>query len=326
MMHRQRTVYDDAWEVIESGLLSASRMIRNPHEFRQVAEAALDVFEFRRQEAHLHPADAQAADTKEPDATDGTLPLDPWSGGLWPILPPLSGRVPDLRRSRDAVLTTVNHEFRTPLNGILGSLEGLKEELQEGEQRTAVEGALSAAKRLSQTLLCILRLSEIESGRIIPEMRPCNISTVLAKVTAQYAPRAEAKGIAIVAGDADTPCVISTDPGHLAEALGHIMDNAVKFSTRGSIRTSIRVMERDQTRMRDAEIVITDEGIGISAAKIGIVQQPFRQASEGYTRLYEGAGLGLTIARRLVELMHGSLRIETTEGKGTTIVVSFPAE
>jgi len=104
------------------------------------------------------------------------------------------------------------------------------------------------------------------------------------------------------------------------------MDNAVKFSGGGSIRTAIRRVDRGRTKERTVRIVITDEGIGIPVGQIGVVQQPFRQASEGYTRLYEGTGIGLTIAKRLVELMRGTLDMESIEGKGTTIVVSFPMD
>ena len=326
MIDRQRSVYDEAWDMIESGYVSAARIIRDRTELRQIAEGALDVFEFRRQVSPLPPIHTQAGSMNARDDADRWPAPDARGPGPGPLLLSRGGHGASHERSNDAVLICLSHEFRTPLNGILGSLEGLKEDIQEGEHRAFVEAALSSAKRLSQTLLCILRLAEIESARLHPGMRQCDVTAVLAKVTEEYAPRALLKGIAIRADLTNAPCIVPADPEILTEALGHLMDNAVKFSSRGCIRTEIRRTACGQEKERRVEIVIADEGIGIPASRIGVVQDSFRQASEGYTRLYEGIGLGLTIATRLVELMRGSLRMESTEGRGTTVLVSLPAE
>ena len=326
MIDWQRSVYDDAWDMIESGLVSAARIIHDRTELRQIAEGALDVFEFRRQFSAVPPIRAQAGSMNARDDADRWSGPDARGPGPGPLLLSRGSHAAAHERSNEAVLTCLGHEFRTPLNGILGSLEGLKEEIQGDEHRALVEAALSSAKRLSQTLLCILRLAEIESARLHPGIRPCNVTAVLAKVMEEYARRALLKGIAIRADRSNAPCIVPVDPEILTEALGHLMDNAVKFSSRGCIRTEIRRTAYGQEKERRVEIVIADEGIGIPASRIGVVQDSFRQASEGYTRLYEGIGLGLTIATRLVELMRGSLRMESTEGRGTTVLVSLPAE
>jgi PAS domain S-box-containing protein len=228
-------------------------------------------------------------------------------------------------RAKSAFLANMSHEIRTPLTAILGFAGLLSRRIAENELRIFAERIERSGTRLLKTLNLILDLSSIESGKrklsigigpIVPELR---------EIANLFRPRAAEKGVRIVedfpAGAQDWR--VYYDPAALTSVLNNLVGNAVKFTDEGSvtIRLASRVVQ-GQTRVL---VAIEDTGIGIDSAFLSSLYQPFEQESSGMGRTYEGSGLGLSIAKRLTDMMNGELRVETERGAGSTFTLELPA-
>jgi len=215
-------------------------------------------------------------------------------------------------------LANMSHEIRTPMNAIIGlSHLALKTPLN-AKQRDYVSKVHNAGTSLLGIINDILDFSKIEAGRLDLETTDFAIDDVLSSVTTLTAQKAHEKGLEFLAHvSADVPEMLRGDPLRLGQVLTNLVNNAVKFTERGEIRLRIEVRERtgDKVQLKGS---VRDTGIGMTPEQAARLFQPFTQADMSTTRKHGGTGLGLTIARRLVELMGGQIWLESEPGVGTT--------
>lgn len=225
-------------------------------------------------------------------------------------------------RLKSSILANMSHELRTPLNGILGFAEILKEELGSGELVVMAENIRNSGKWLLNTLDSVLTLSQLEAGKIKPKAERGDLVPLIREVAESFWPRAAEKGIGI---ETDLPdsLVFTTDHKLIRQIVAQLTDNAIKFTNAGSI--TIRA-EAPSMPAGDLLLMVRDSGIGIPAQNIEMIFQEFRQVSEGLGRQFQGAGLGLTITRKIVGLFGGTIHLESEPGKGSVFTVSIPGD
>jgi signal transduction histidine kinase len=223
-------------------------------------------------------------------------------------------------RLKSALLQNMSHEFRTPMNGILGFSELLNGELTDPRTKMMAEHILTSGIRLQQTLDSIMLFAQLESG-IALKHEEVDLIKEIREIAGAQVNQINKKDLKIdLLGN--TTLVAVTDRHLALRAMANIFDNAVKFTNEGKISVTVKYTDPSQSR---AEISITDTGIGISPEKHTLIFEEFRQAEEGYNRPYEGSGLGLAIARKCIDLLGGTITIKSELGKGSTFILTFPS-
>jgi len=224
-------------------------------------------------------------------------------------------------RLKDEFLATVSHELRTPLTAILGwsrLLEGGS--LEDDVTKQAIETIWRNAKAQAQIVDDILDVSRIITGNLYIDLHPIEVAPVVQNAINVVRPTADAKGIRIEAQLDQTPAMISGDANRLQQVIWNLLSNAVKFTKNGG-RVWVSVAQVDST----VQIGVTDTGQGISRDFLPYVFERFRQADSTTTRHHGGLGLGLAIARHLVEIHGGTIRAESRgEGQGATFTITLP--
>lgn len=221
-------------------------------------------------------------------------------------------------RAKGEFLANMSHELRTPMNAIVG-LARLLEEGQLGpRERSYVARMRTAARSLLGMLSDLLDFSRIEAGQLTLEAIPFRLDDVLSSVAVLSAPGAWAKGVEpVFAFDPGVPALLRGDALRLEQVLLNLFGNAIKFTDSGEIVLAIAIAARDGDTVR-LRFSVRDTGIGIAPDAQARIFEVFTQADSSTVRKYGGAGLGLSIARRLVELSGGSLALESEAGAGTT--------
>ncbi|MCX7169171.1 MAG: ATP-binding protein, partial [Proteobacteria bacterium] len=222
-------------------------------------------------------------------------------------------------------LAMVSHEFRTPLNAILGIAELLAETELTPEQSKYVEVFCNAGNSLLDLINDILDLSKVEAGqfRLYPE--DFSLAQLLQTQVELLAGRAHDKGLELhLSIAADIPTFVRGDTQRLKQCITNLVGNAVKFCNAGNITITV---ERQPDAADMLHFSVSDTGIGIPADKLDTIFEAFRQADVGSTRHFGGTGLGLTITKRLVELMEGRIWVESAPGQGSTFhfIARLPA-
>jgi signal transduction histidine kinase len=215
-------------------------------------------------------------------------------------------------------LANINHEIRTPINGILGMINLLTESELNADQRECTEMLKSSADWLGKVMNDILDVSQLGAGRARIEQRVFDPRILLEELSAVYMSRAHAKGIKFSSTmTPNIPRLLSGDPGRLRQVLDQLLDNAVKFTENGGVTLSAEVVY-DTPHAVTIKFAVEDTGIGITTEQRSRLFEPFVQGDGSLTRKYGGAGMGLTLSKKLVELLGGEIGLDNKPGRGTT--------
>ncbi|PKL41178.1 MAG: hypothetical protein CVV44_00645 [Spirochaetae bacterium HGW-Spirochaetae-1] len=214
-------------------------------------------------------------------------------------------------------LANMSHEIRTPLNGIIGLLQLIEDRAESQEQKEYLRLMDLSARNLMNLINDILDFSKIESGKLEMEQSRFNIHDIFTSLMETFTYQAEQKKVGLIYKiKGEVPREVIGDSGRLSQILINLISNAVKFTQKGSIEVEVSV-ETMQDNTTVLLFEVRDTGIGIPPEKLQIIFDSFSQADASTTRHYGGSGLGLAIARKLVELMGGSIHVESTVGKGS---------
>ena len=223
--------------------------------------------------------------------------------------------------AKSRFLATVSHEFRTPLNGILGMADLVLDTGLDPEQRTYVEAVRTSGKALLSLIDGILDFSRIEAGRLDLAAEPFDPGEIAEAVVELLAPRAQDKGIEIALDIADdVPSLVIGDAERVRQILINLAGNAVKFTAVGGVGVELR---REGAGLH---LAISDTGPGIPAERLPLLFEEFEQGDNSASRRHEGTGLGLAITRRLVARMGGRIEAGARRGGGSVFSVSLPLE
>lgn len=225
-----------------------------------------------------------------------------------------------LARVRSEFLANMSHEIRTPLNGVLGFAEiGFRNYQNSAKALDAFTKIKMSGTRLLGVINDVLDFSKIEAGKMRIEQTDIVIAEIIDHAVELIRERANAKQLALdiqIAGDLPARC--QSDPLRLNQILLNVLSNAVKFTERGRVALHAgRVGDR-------LSITVTDTGIGMNESQLSELFSPFHQADAAATRRFGGTGLGLAISKRIAELMHGDIRVESQKGIGTTVRIDLP--
>lgn len=227
-------------------------------------------------------------------------------------------------RSKRRFLANMSHEIRTPMNAVMGlTAQLLKTELNE-TQRFFANTIDTAARNLLTIINDILDISKIEEGKLQIECLEMNLHEVLQRMMHVLQHKAEEKGIAFSLQIAPgLPKQAMGDPYRLNQVLLNVVGNAIKFTEHGSVSVACNLAEVQGDKV--IEIAVTDTGIGMDADTLKhVFEEFFSQGEQGFVRRFGGTGLGLPISKSLVELMEGSLDVQSLEGRGTQVLIRIP--
>jgi PAS domain S-box-containing protein len=299
------------------------------HKFHDEDTAVIREAGRRSYELPIQYADGQTHVTLY--SVDGFKLSDGSPGGLIGLLVDISdqkrvaeelrlakAKAEEATQMKSMFLANMSHEIRTPMNAIIGlSHLALKTQLTP-KQRDYVGKVHNAGTSLLAVINDILDFSKIEAGKLDLESTDFKLDEVIASVTTLTAQKAHEKGLEFLAHVAPgIPELLLGDPLRLGQILTNFVNNAVKFTERGEIRLDIQQLERAGEKVQ-LQFAVRDTGIGMTPEQSAKLFQPFTQADMSTTRKHGGTGLGLTICRRLVELMGGRIWLESQPGVGTT--------
>lgn len=216
-------------------------------------------------------------------------------------------------------LAQISHEIRSPLNAVLNFSQLLKEEFSDKineETKISFDGIESASKRVIRTIDLILNMSELQLGTYEVTRRKLDLHDLLENIRKEYSNLARIKGLELnYVTDIDS-AVINSDEYAVNQIFANLVDNAIKYTKKGYIE--INLVKKDEGKY---EVKVKDTGVGISKEFLPEIFEAFSQEERGYSRKYEGSGLGLSLVKNYCDLIDAQITIESERGKGTTFTV-----
>lgn len=221
------------------------------------------------------------------------------------------------------LLGNLNHEIRTPMNSIIGFSQIMVEE-SEDENVVEMSGKIiKSSYRLLNTLNSIIELSDLESERVKVNNTDINVSHFVRYLDYSYKSISKEKGLLLEVEILKEDIIVSSDEKLLEQIFKNLLDNAIKYTEKGGVKIIVDEFI-DDDRNKYCAVKVIDTGIGIPQKNINVIFDAFKQLSEGVTRRYEGTGLGLTIAQKMVGLLNGKLLVESKEGVGSSFSILLP--
>ena len=224
-------------------------------------------------------------------------------------------------RMKSEFLANMSHELRTPLNGILGFSELLEVELEDPTLREYAQTIRVSGEHLLKLVTDVLDLAKIEAGRMDFNLAPVELPELLREIVAMQRGHAQKKSLSIELVEAGLPSTVFADGARLRQVLHNLINNALKFSDQGGV--TVRAVSEDNGD--SVRIEVEDTGIGIGPDEQAFIFEKFRQSESFMTRSHEGTGLGLTLAKEMVEHMGGTISMVSTLGVGSSFYVVLPA-
>ncbi len=224
-------------------------------------------------------------------------------------------------RLKSAFLANMSHEIRTPMNGILGFTELLGEpNLDEGSKAHYISLIKKCGNQLMTIINDIIDISKIEAGELVVKKEKINVDRIFPDVFSFFNPAAQKKNITLINDiiPEDTPTMIESDESRLRQVLINLIDNSIKFTSDGQVNFGYRKNENH------IEFYVRDTGIGIKPEHQQMVFERFRQADTSLSKKHRGTGLGLSISKALVDLLGGTIRMESAPGKGSLFTFRLP--
>ena len=233
-------------------------------------------------------------------------------------------KVKEAAKLKEKFMANMSHEIRTPMNAILGFTNLLKSKNIDSESKLYVQTILKSGENLLTIINDILDLSKIEAGMMRIESAPFSIRNLVQSIEIMFKAKTDEKQLKLlVAVDESLPDILEGDATRLTQILVNLMDNAIKFTSKGSIEIKI-INEAGDGKIIKTGITVSDTGIGIEKVKLQTVFERFQQAEDSVTRKYGGTGLGLSIVNDLVLLQNGTITVESESGKGTSFHLVIP--
>jgi len=227
-------------------------------------------------------------------------------------------------QAKSEFLANMSHEIRTPMNGVLGLSSLLQSTSLSDLQKTYADGIKQSAEALLSIIDDILDFSRLETGKMSLACLPFSLRKCVKEVTAGMSSRIINEALKLTYSvSKDLPDNLIGDPHRIRQMLKKLLANAIKFTVKGEVSTEVSCLEQTASSAT-VRILVRDTGVGIARDKLSKVFDSFTQADGSSTRRHDGTGLGLTITKRLVELMGGKIHLESVQGEGTTVWLDIP--
>jgi signal transduction histidine kinase/ActR/RegA family two-component response regulator len=235
-------------------------------------------------------------------------------------------RAEKMSQAKGEFLANMSHEIRTPMNGVIGTLQLLEDTELSQDQHEFVNTAHKSADALLAILNDILDLSKIEAGKLSFENIPFDFRQIIKDIVVLHSLKSEQQGVSLKQEiDESLPDTLIGDPTRLRQVIVNLVSNALKFTRQGEVKISVEVLQSNNESV-DVKVTVSDSGIGIAQTALDTLFNAFTQADGSTTRKYGGTGLGLAIVSQLVEMMDGSLGVESEEGEGSSFwfIANYP--
>lgn len=235
-------------------------------------------------------------------------------------------RAEEANRAKSLFLATMSHEIRTPMNAVIGLSRLMQQSPMEGGQRNMLEQIQEAGEGLLGVINDILDYSKNEANQVTLERIDFRVRKVIERTLVICSLRAREKNLNLRVDVADdVPDELQGDPLRLQQILINLVSNAVKFTAEGEVRLRLERMRYEDGRPA-LRFIVSDTGIGIDPRQLGKLFQPFSQVDDSITRQFGGTGLGLAICKQLVELMDGTIQVQSVQGEGSTFTITLPMQ